>query len=194
MTNEERLQPILSQNPSIAKILRRTGDLGMPNWYLGAGGIAQTVWNVLLKRNPEEGIQDYDLVYYDADDISYEAEDAFIKKGLKAFADIPVEVQIRNQARVHLWYKKHFGFSIKQYQSVEDAIRSWPTTANSIGITVLNGKLHVYAPFGLDDLFGMIVRANKTLVTREMFENKVARWARVWPELKIMPWERPNRR
>jgi hypothetical protein len=46
----------------------------------------------------------------------------------------------------------------------------------------------VYAPFGLDDLFDLIVRPNKRLVTHEVYENKVTRWAAYWPKLTIVPW------
>lgn len=189
MTNEERLLSILVKNPSVQSILQRAGELGMPHWYLGAGGIAQTVWNTLLGNDPTYGIRDYDLIYYDKDDLSYGKEDSFIQRGRRLFRDIPVEVEIRNQARVHLWYEKHFGFPINQYQSAEEAIASWPSTANSIGVTNDHRRFRVCAPYGFDELFELIVRPNKTLVTREMYENKVRRWIRVWPKLKIIPWD-----
>ena len=60
----------------------------MPNWYLGAGGVVQTVWNMKHGFDPEHGIKDYDLVYYDANDTSYEGEDVFIQKGKELFKDI----------------------------------------------------------------------------------------------------------
>ncbi|MFA6408449.1 MAG: nucleotidyltransferase family protein [Candidatus Paceibacterota bacterium] len=78
----EELLQILKENKSIQSILDRSGDLQMPNWYLGSGSIAQTVWNVKHGFDSENGIRDYDLVYYDANDISYEAEDRFIQKGV----------------------------------------------------------------------------------------------------------------
>jgi hypothetical protein len=53
----------------------------------------------LSKIAPETGIRDYDLVYYDASDLSYEAEGLAIQAGKRHFADIAVEVEIRNQAR-----------------------------------------------------------------------------------------------
>lgn len=185
----EKLLQILEHNESVQKILERASELKMPNWYLGAGGIAQTVWNVKHGFNPENGIKDYDLVYYDANNISYEAEDKFIQKGKEVFNDIPVLVEIRNQARVHVWYEKHFGNPIEQYKSIEAAINTWPTTATSIGIRKENGQFQVYAPFDLDDLLNMIVRANKAKITEKIYQDKVNRWIKIWPKLKIVPWD-----
>ena len=185
----EQLGQILKSNDLLQEILKRAGVLQMPNWYLAAGCISQTAWNAFHGFEATHAIKDYDLVYYDATDTSYEAEDVFIRKGEKLFKDIPALVEIRNQARVHLWHERRFGFPIKPYQSVEDGIKSWPTTATCTGIRYENQKLHVYAPYGLDDLLDMIVRPNKALVTKEMYQNKVEGWAKVWPKLKIIPWD-----
>lgn len=190
MTNTEQLLQILEKNKSVQLILERAKELGMPNWYLGAGGVVQTVWNAKHGFDPENGIKDYDLVYYNADDISYKAEDVFIQKAKEVFKDIPVLVETRNQARVHLWYEKHFGQPIDQYRSVEEAISTWPTTATSIGVRKNGMSFKVYAPFGLDDLLNMIVRANKAKITEKIYQDKVDRWIKIWPNLKVIPWDR----
>jgi len=188
MTKTEQLLQILEKNISIQSILNQAGSLNMPNWYLGAGGIVQTVWNVKHDFDPENGIKDYDLVYYDANDISCETEDMFIQKGKELFKDIPILVEIKNEARVHLWYEKRFGKPIEQYKSVEEAISTWPTTATSIGVRKINGQFKIYAPFGLDDILGMVVRANKVLITEKIYQDKVDRWIKIWPNLKVVPW------
>ncbi len=190
MTKTEQLLQFLGKNKSLQLILKRAGELKMSNWYLGAGGIVQTVWNVKHGFNPENGIKDYDLVYYDANNTFYEAEDAFIQRGKEIFKDIPVLVEIRNQARVHLWYEKHFGKPIEQYKSVEAAISTWPTTATSIGVRKnADGTFQVYAPFGLDDLLDMVARANKAKITEKIYQDKVDRWIKIWPKLKIVAWD-----
>lgn len=187
--NTEQLLRILEKNKNVQLILDRANSLKMPNWYLGAGGIAQTVWNVLHNFDPKNGIKDYDLVYYDANNTSYEAEDNFIQKGKELFKDIPILVEIRNQARVYLWYEKHFGRLIDQCKSVEDAISTWPTTATSVGLRKnINGQFQIFAPFGLNDLLNMVARANKTLITEKIYQDKVDRWIKIWPNLKIIPW------
>lgn len=186
----KELEGILQKNKIIQFILKRAPFLEMPNWYLGAGCIAQTVWNVLHGFDPKQGIKDYDLVYFDPIDTSYEGEDRYIQKGKELFQNIAGDVEIRNQARVHLWYEKHFGYPIKPHQSAEDAIRTWPTTATTVGVRYDDmGDLQVYAAYGLDDLFGMIVRANKILVSEKVYQQKVERWTKMWPMLKVIPWD-----
>jgi hypothetical protein len=169
----------------------------MPNWYLAAGGISQTVWNVLHTFEPENGIKDYDVVYYDSSDLSYKREDDFIQKAKQLFHEVSVPVEVRNQARVHLWYPQRFGYEIRPHQNVEDAIRTFPATATCVGVKYVDGHFHVYAPYGLDDLFGLIVRPNRSQIAaivrdpekaREVYEAKVERWSKLWPKLQVIPW------
>ena len=84
-----------------------------------------------------------------------------------------MKLDVKNQARVHVWYEQHFGYSIRPYQSLEEAINTWPTTATAVGIRRWNEEWKIYAPYGLNDLFGKIVRANKAQITQEIFEKKV---------------------
>ncbi|WP_366151287.1 nucleotidyltransferase family protein [Lysinibacillus sphaericus] len=66
---------------------------------------------------------------------------------------------------------------------------SWPTTATALGIRKeQNGLYKIYAPYQLDDLFSMVVRPNKLLVTKEIFENKANKWREKWPKLQIVHW------
>ena len=50
-------------------------------------------------------------------------------------------------------------------------------------------SLIVKAPFGLGDLFGLVIRANRTQAPRSWYEQKCARWSAEWPKLTIMSWE-----
>ena len=93
----------------VVEIVRRAETLSLPDWYLAAGCLYQTVWNVLDGRDPQYGIDDYDLIYFNAEDLSWEAEDVVIRRCAEMFGDLGVEVEVRNQARVHLWYEHHFG-------------------------------------------------------------------------------------
>jgi len=106
------------------------------------------------------------------------------------FKDIPGQIEIKNEARVHLWYEKHFGYAIEPYESVEDAINTWPTTATSVAVKYDDkGRFIAYAPYGLNNLFGMIVRPNKAQITKEIYLRKVERWAKIWHHLRIIPWD-----
>lgn len=185
---EQKLLEAITRSPDLTRILERVEALGLPDWRLGGGGLAQTVWNIQHGFDLRQSIRDYDLVYFDEADRSYEAEDAKIRLGRVLFADLPIPVEIRNQARVHLWYPKRFGAVIDPYRSVEDAIATWPTTAAAVAVHLEHGRTVITAPFGLDDLFAMIARPNKAQITEEIYENKVRRWAREWPQLRVVPW------
>lgn len=196
----ERLASYLLTNQNVAAILERAPRLKAKDWYLGAGCISQTVWNRIHGFSSEKSIKDYDLVYFDGSDLSYEAEDSVIRDGNSLFGDLGVKVEIRNQARVHLWYQNHFGMPFERldgagnalgaYLSVEDAIASWPTTATSVGVRMDGEERYVvYAPFGLDDVFNMIVRPNKRGVSKEVYQEKASRWKSLWPRLEVVPWE-----
>jgi len=118
----------LSRNETLTRVLNRAAAMGLPGWYVVAGCLSQTVWNVVTGQPPEAGILDYDLAYFDASDLSFDAEDAVIQVGLEAFGDLPAPVQIRNQARVHLWYEQKFGTPCPPHSSTEEAIGTFEAT------------------------------------------------------------------
>lgn len=184
---ENRLLSVLKENKFLYSVLEGCERLGIPNYYLGAGCISQSVWNSLNHLDLMHGIADIDFVYFDPD-TSYEKEDATIKKVKSRFADSPIEIDVKNEARVHLWYKNHFGHEIRPYVSLEDAIDTWPTTATAIGVRLENGKLVVYAPFGVKDMFQQILRPNKIQISKDIYEEKCRKWLAKWPTLTVIPW------
>ncbi len=50
-------------------------------------------------------------------------------------------------------------------------------------------RVSIFAPCGLSDLLGLIVRPNKKQITRPIYEAKVEKWLARWPGLRVMPWE-----
>jgi len=193
MTLDERinhLKKIVLSNPVLARVLDELERMPEPRpyYYVGAGCVTQTVWNALTGREPDYGVKDVDIVYF-YPDLSEEKESRMARRIEKRLDWLPLRIDVKNEARVHLWYERQFGHPIAPYRSVEDAIRTWPTTATSIGVRKAGGDLKLYAPFGLDDLFGLIVRANKVMIRKEVYVRKVERWVRLWPELTVIPWE-----
>lgn len=185
----KHLRRTLETNTTLIEVLRRAATLNLPNWYLAAGALSQTIWNDVSSLPPETGINDYDLVYFDSSDLSYEAEDERIQEGQELFQDMQVDVEIRNQARVHLWYEKKHGVSCPAHTSVEAGIDTWISTSAMIGVRLEpSGEWSVYAPRGLSDFFNMIVRPNPAVGTREAYEKKASRWKGIWGRLQIEPW------
>jgi len=179
----------LDRNEILAEVMARTATLDLPGWYVTAGCLFQTVWNVVTKRPPARGIRDYDVFYFDDTDLSWEAEDAVIRTGQEMFGDLGAEVEIRNEARVHLWYERKFGVPCPPYDSTESAIDRFAATTCCLGVRLEgDGQWRVYAPHGLSDVFNLVVRPNPVLAPREVYESKAARWKAEWPELTVLPW------
>ena len=184
------LKNIILSNEMIDVVIKRAKSLDIDNYYVGAGCITQTVWNYLSNNPLGYGIKDIDFVYFDDKNLDFESENKVISQVRELYSDLKIEVDVKNQARIHLWYKNHFGYAIEPYRSLESALNTWPTTATSIGVrNEKNNEFKVYAPFGLNDLFGKIVRANKAQITKQIYENKVSSWLKKWPDLTIIPWE-----
>jgi hypothetical protein len=175
----------LSRNSALTEVLARAATIDLPGWYLVAGCLYQTVWNVVTGQPAEAGIADYDLAYFDGSDRSWDAEDTAIR----LFADLPVPVQVRNQARVHLWYEPKFGVPCAPHESAEAAIDTFETTTACLGVRLQpGGRWRIYAPHGLADVFNLVVRPNPVLAPRHVCETKTARWRRQWPSLTVLPW------
>lgn len=187
-TAVDRLVDHLRGSSVLWECLERLAGLGLPRWYLGAGCVAQTVWNATHDKPPAADISDYDIVYFDAGDLTEAGENAVATRVKNAMAGLPVAVDVKNQARVHLWYRQRFGYDIVPYTSTEDAIETWPTTATAVGVRLAHGRPAVFAPYGLDDLLGLVVRPNRVQITPQIYRGKVSRWTRQWPRLTVLPW------
>lgn len=182
--NEEsmkgQLEEILNRNKTLMEILKRLEkyqkeDSNFKNYYVGAGAINQTVFNYFHRYPIDQNISDYDIVYYDKD-TSYEQEDKIIKKIESSLKDLNIKTDIKNECRVPIWKKEKYNQEIKPYLSVEDAISRWITTITCIGVRLEEGKLKIYAPYGLEDLFSLIIRPVKKDATLKVYEEKVKKW------------------
>ena len=98
-----------------------------------AGCLVQTVWNGLTTRAVDYGINDYDVFYFDPD-TTWAAEDAVIRQLHNAFANLGVAVEIRNQARVHLWYPEKHGVPYPPLHSSTQGIDRFLTRNTQVGI------------------------------------------------------------
>ena len=168
----------LAENSVVQALLDVASEMQLPDWYLGASGVSQTVWNLCHGFDPAAGIRDYDLVYFDGNDLSDETRRDVEADVARRVADFGVTVDVHNEARVHLWYEKRFGRQIEPYRSTEDAIATWHTTASAVGVRRDSAGSAVFAPFGLSDLLGMVARPNKAIVSRDVYEDRNSRESR----------------
>ncbi|MDR7231236.1 hypothetical protein J2X45_002331 [Caulobacter sp. BE264] len=189
---EDRFVEIVRGVPSTMQVLETVRALDLPDWMIFSGAVYQPVWNHLTGRAPDYGIKDYDVAYHDDSDTSYEAEDVVIKRVAAAF-EPPLRdlVEVRNQARVHLWFEKKFGAD-EPYPPLEDsaaALKRFVATAFCVGVRLeADDRLRVWAPFGLEDLFAMRLRPNPLrLKGAGGWERTTASAKARWPEITIEP-------
>lgn len=189
MTEAERrsrLAAIVRAAPALMQVLETVRALDLPDWLVFSGAVYQRVLNRLTGRPADYGIRDYDVGYFDPSDISYEAEDVVIRRVAAAFAEpLRSRVEVRNQARVHLWFEAHFGEPYTALSSTREALRRFASPMFAIGVRLEpSGCLQVEAPFGLGDLFDLRLRPNPNRPSGG-FARTAAGVAARWPEVRV---------
>ena len=183
MDEQEFYSRVLS-NPFNKELLPRLAEIGLCQCYLTAGCLFQTIWNQMSNKAPEWGIKDYDVFYFDGDDLSWEAEDRVIRQVSEAVADLPIRVEVRNQARVHLWYAQRFGGAYPQLRSTRSGIDLYLISGTCVGIDVQTSE--VYAADGLNDLTSGVLRMNPRNPRPDLFVQKAVSYQERWPWLEIV--------
>jgi uncharacterized protein len=184
----DQLLSVLRQNAFVMQVVEAIPELQLPNCYVAGACLAQTFWNLAHHKEPHADIKDIDLVYFDPN-LSQKAEADKQISVRSLFKHLPVDIDVINEARVHLWYESSFGYAIKPYASVEEAITTFPITAGVIGVRKEGSSYKVFAPLGFDDLFNNVVRPNKKQITKDIYEAKLKRWQPCWPTLHYVSWE-----
>jgi uncharacterized protein len=182
----ERLTEIVRATPPLMQVLLVARHLRLPDWLVFSGAVYQPVLNHLTGRPPDFGIKDYDFGYFDASDLSYEAEDEVIRQVRAAF-DEPLRsmVEVRNQARVHLWFEAKFGEPYTPLSCTPQALERFASATFAVGVRLeSDDRLHIVAPFGLADLFALRLRPNPRRRTVG-FARASADVRRRWPEVVV---------
>lgn len=188
MSRAESLIAHALADPVNVRVLDALDRLALPDAWLVSGCIFQAVWNGLTGRPPGYGINDYDVFYFDPD-TSYDAEDAVIKRCAAELGDVKAEVQVRNQARVAIWYPEKFGKPYPPVANATEGLGRFLAPCCAVGLRQAGGRIEIAATFGLDDLFTMTVRPNRlTTGPQDQYEAKAARWKAQWPEIVVLPW------
>ncbi len=187
----EKMISILKKNTYLMDVLDYIETLQLPNYYIAAGSIFQTVWNYYDQKDLNYNIKDIDVIYYDNTDLSVEKDikyynlinDFCKNKGYK------YEIDVSNEARMHLWKKEKFNIDVEPYKCSEDAIDKWIATVHAIGITKENGEIKIYAPYGLSDIYSKTIRPIKHKYnTKEIYDKKASSWNERFDNLNIVEW------
>jgi hypothetical protein len=181
-----RMEAILRQTPGLMQVLETARALALPDWMVFSGAVYQPVLNHLTGRAPDHGLNDYDLAYFDAGDLSYEAEDVVIQQAAQAFEPSLRElVEVRNQARVHLWFEAKFGETYPALSCTAEALERFASATFAVGVRLeLDGAIRLFAPFGLERLFALQLAPNPRRASSG-FARVAAAARRRWPELTV---------
>ena len=181
------VERIIRLNEWFMRVLGAVRACELPDAYVGGGVIRTIVWDYLHGYAVPSPLADVDVGFFNPLDLS-PARDRIVEAQLRA-ALPEVPWQAKNQAAVHLWYERVFGYAVPPLTSSQEAIATFPETVTSIGVRLLlDGNLEIVAPCGLDDLLHMILRRNPRRVTVERFRQRLAEKTILekWPRVRIV--------
>lgn len=182
-----RLADIVRADPGLMHVLTTVRGLGLNDWRVFSGAVYQSVWNAVTGRPVGYGRKDYDLGYFDPD-TSWDAEDVVIKCVAAAFEEpFRSEVEVRNQARVHLWFPDRFGEPYEALSGTDEALARFVAPAFAVGVRLeADDTISIVAPFGLEDMFSLTLRPNPNRPLAKGWDKAVASARARWPELTVI--------
>lgn len=178
----------------LLNILRIVAALDLPDCWVGAGAVRDLVWDTRFGHGFDPaGIADVDVVFFDPIDLSAAHEHA-IERHLSEL-EPSVEWDVKNQARVHLWFEARFGHPAEPLTSTTDGVSTWPETATAVAVRLRSDSepgspgLDIAAPLGLDDLLDGVWRRNHARVTDAEYNARIERKQpqRRWPGVAVLP-------
>jgi hypothetical protein len=185
--NADDFRELVLRNPVNDALLDELMRLELPDAWIVSGCLTQTIWNIQTGRAIGYGIEDYDVFYFDPD-LSWETEDLVIGRLRETSARLGVRIEVRNQARVHLWYQPKHGTPYPALDRATDGIDRFLIRCSQVGIQRSRDGDRIYAREGFSDIAEMMVRPNFTPnFSAQAYRVKIARWISLWPELTVLP-------
>nr|WP_314621539.1 nucleotidyltransferase family protein [uncultured Noviherbaspirillum sp.] len=178
---QKRFRADVLTNHNNRVILDRWNTLALPDCWLVAGCLFQTIWNLQAGRAPEADIKDYDLFYFDNGDLSEKGERDMQTHVDQVLADLGVPIEVSNQARVHIWYESYFGHPYQPLHSTYEGIDRFLIPATCVGIC----PDLTYTPNGLEMLYDGVLTTNPLTPYIDLFDKKAASYCARWPWLRI---------
>jgi hypothetical protein len=184
MMSAERLQlqSLIASDPERMRVLHIVKDLGLPDCWIAAGFVRNCVWDHLHAHPISPLPRDIDVIWFDPNEATTE-RDAALELALRE-RDDTLDWSVKNQARMHQRNAD------QPYRSAFDAMRYWPETATAVGVRLGDqGQIEVSAPFGVDDLFKLIVRPTPRFLAEKhpiyLDRIRAKHWQTHWPRLQI---------
>ncbi len=187
--HESELRAIMLGRAERSVVIDAVAELELPDCWLAAGFVRNTVWDHLHGHGESTPLNDVDIAYFDPIRVDRTVESAAAETLRSAFPDL--DFSVKNQARMH--HKNGH----PPYASATDAISRWTETCTAVGVRRGPDGLDVCAPHGLADLFALVVRPtsldehNLALVRTRVRDRN---WLTHWPLLRVeLPGEQERR-
>jgi hypothetical protein len=134
----EELETIIRGSEWFMAVLEAARDVKPPDWWIGAGALRDLVWDELHGGFEPGMVRDVDVAFFDATDLSSAAESALEHRLCERLPGVPWEA--KNQAAVHTWYARRFGFEVEPLRSAAEGVSTWPETATAVGVRLLGNE------------------------------------------------------
>lgn len=183
MKHADALHALIRRDEERQRILSLVYSLDLPDCWIAAGFVRSAVWDFLHARSPTLPSNDVDVIWFDPAQNGKEV-DLQIEQRLRRL-DGSIDWSVKNQSRMHSRNDD------PPYESASDAMRFWPETATATAIRYIEGgDFDIAAPFGLDDLYGAVVRPTPRFhgEKRALFDARLTRkkWLARWPLLRVV--------
>jgi hypothetical protein len=183
----DQLERLIRATPWFMAVLEAARDCHPPDWWVGAGALRDLVWDGLHGGFDPARVKDVDLAFFDPADLSRERDQAVERQLAARLANVHWDA--KNQAAVHTWYERRFGFSVEPLASAAEGVATWPETATAVAVRLLDDdELEVTAPWGLQDLLRGVCRRNPERVSIDEYRRRLAakQVATRWPRVRIV--------
>lgn len=182
MRNEADLKTLIAADAWMMAVLDAARGLELPDCWIGAGFVRRKVWDHLHCFDRATPLDDVDLLYFQPEDTGRAAERAIEARLHRAMPGQPWSA--KNQARMHLRNGD------RPYTGTIDAMRHWLETPTCVAIRLdAKDQLELAAPYGIDDLLGMILRPTPAARRRQQaYRERIAskQWLQNWPKSRVI--------
>lgn len=182
MKYQEQLVELLRQDLEFMEVFNIINAMHLPQAYVSAGAVRDFVWNKKHQLPSSLVFGNIDVFYYDAS----ESNEDYLTR----------QTQINQRYSKYLWnlvniaLPKRHANKLVVGKDIFDTVQHFPETCSSVAVSCDRmNNISVVAPYGLEDLFELRVKATdgfaKGQVQHEAFQRRINRkkWARRWPNL-----------
>lgn len=98
---------------------------------------------------------------------------------------LDIAIEVKNQARVHLWYQEHFGYPYPQLADAREGIDRFLIPSTCVGVQPAGSGYALYAPNGLAILYSGVLTPHPLTPHLPLFRDKAASYKRRWDWLDV---------